>query len=181
MRTVRPRGNGDTLFGSAGWLFADLMLALVMMAILAVTISQQRRSAPPPPPHKAAIATTTTTTPPVTTTTAPPELLQIPVHVDLEVNPNDLASNDPGTLSGIQQYVHGQLAGPLQGRRVGFVLTFGTGSTAQITQAINEATLFNKMVLQVYGDEFAGAVYRSYFQGGGDVSKISLDLFVFDH
>jgi len=103
MRTVRSRGSGDALFGSAGWLFADLMLALVMMAILTVTISQQKRSAPPSAPHKAAITTTTTTTPPVTTTTIPPELLQTPVHVDLEVNPNDLASNNPGTISGIQQ------------------------------------------------------------------------------
>jgi len=78
--------------------------------------------------------------------------------------------------------VHGQLAGPLQGRRVGFVVTFGTGSTGQITQAINEATLFNKVVLQVYGDQFGAAVvYRHYFQGGPDVSEISLDLFVFDH
>jgi hypothetical protein len=179
MRGVRSRGNGDALFGSAGWLFADLMLALVLMAILALTINQQKRSAPPPAPYKPTITTTTTTTPPVTTTTAPPELLQTPVHVDLEVSPNDLASNNPGTISGIQQYVHDQLAGPLAGRRVGFVLTFGTGSTGQITQAINEAILFNNVVLQAYGDQFAGAVYRSYFQGGTDMRVISVDLFVF--
>lgn len=179
MRGMRGRSS-DLLFGSAGWLFADLMLALVVMVFLAAATSARKEPTSQPPPS--AVTTTTTTTTPVTTTsTRPPGLLPDPVKVDVYVDTEALLRNDRGAIDGMLQNVRGTLAGPLAGRRVGVVLTFGSASGADIQRGIRVAGQFNDQVLRAYGDQFAGAAYRSYFQGGGDLSKITLEIFVFDH
>lgn len=179
MRSTRARRSGEVLFGSAGWLFADLMLAVVAMLFLASVIS-----APPKPPSRPTAntttpTTTTTTTTPVTTTPAPPPaLLPDPLKFDVFVDTEGLLRNDLGVLTTTQQQVYNIILGPLAGRRVGMVLTFGSATTANIQRGIRVAELFNQQVLGTYG-EFAGSAYRNFFTNDGDLTKITFEIFVF--
>jgi hypothetical protein len=166
------------LFGSAGWLFADLMLALVVMLFLATVISTPSKPPAKPPVHRPPATRTTTTTPPPTTT-RPPGLLPDPIHLDVEVDTNGLMNNDPAAIAAIRQNVIQQLTGPLGGRQVGMVLTFGTAPSSNIQHGIQVANAFDAQVLQALGGQFAGAAYQGFFQGGGDQSKITLQIFVY--
>jgi hypothetical protein len=181
MRSSRARGGGDVLFGSAGWLFADLMLALVVMLFLAAAISAPEEPASKPAASRTTTSTTTTTTPPVTTTPPPPPgLLRDPVKLDLIVDTAALLRNDPGVIQAMRGEVGALLFGPLAGRRVGMVLTFGSATSSDIQRGIEVARLFNLHVLQAYGGQFAGAVYRNFFTGGGDLRKIAIEVYVYD-
>lgn len=178
MSPVRSRRSGEAMFGSAGWLLADLMLALVVIVVLTIVIGQRK---PSTTVHKAAVVTTTTTTtPPVTTTTAPPRLLPDPIQVNLDVNAAGLLRHDPGAIDATLQQAHGTLDGLLQGRRVGVVLAFGTAPNSNIPYGINLASAFDTLVLQDYGAQFTDSVYRAYFQGGSDQNEVSLTIWVFD-
>jgi hypothetical protein len=177
MPRTRRRG-GDALFGSAGWLFADLMLAVVVMVALAVAITAPK-PAPPKPHPKPPVTTTTTPTP--TTPALPPGLAPAPIKLDVEVDANGLLNNDPNAINGMRQSVAQQVSGPLGGRRVGVVLTFGTSSSGAIQRGITVANTFNTQVLQALGGQFTGAAYEGYFQGGGDLNKITLQMFVFNN
>jgi hypothetical protein len=177
MRDRRSRRGGDVLFGSAGWLFADLMLAVVVMVLLAAVTTLHKPPVAHPPQHH---LTVLKKTPPVTTPTAPPELLPQPIELDVEVDSDALLSNDGAAIGAMLQGVRGALAGPLAGRRVGVVLTFGTAPSGAIQRGVNVATQFNNLVLGAMGGQFTGAAYRAYFQGGGDLNKVSLEIFVFD-
>lgn len=176
MRGKRGR-RGDALFGSAGWLFADLMLALVVMLFLVTVITTPSKPPAKPPVHPPTTTTTTTTPPP--TTTRPPGLLPDPVRLDVEVDTNGLMNNDPVAIAAIRQNVSQLVTGPLQGRQVGMVLTFGTASSSNIQHGIQVANAFDAQVLQALGGQFAGAAYQGFFQGGGDQSKITLQIFVY--
>lgn len=181
MRGTRRRLGSEGMFGSAGWLFADLMLALVMMSLLAAAITTrnaQPEPPPPPPPSPVDTTTTTSTTPPPA---PPPGLLPDPVKLDVHVDTGGLLRNDPGAIGRTQQDMRGALAGPLAGRRVGVVLTFGTSPSGDIQRGVRVAGLFNDLVLRTSGDQFAGTGYRNFFQGGGDLDKITLEIFVYDH
>ena len=173
----RRSGRGDVLFGSAGWLFADLMLALVVMLFLATVITAPSKPPAKPPVHRPPVTTTTTPTP--TTPTRPPGLLPDPVRLDVEVDTNGLMNNDPVAIAAIRQNVSQQLAEPLGGRQVGMVLTFGTASSSNIQHGIQVANVFDAQVLQAIGGQFSGAAYQGFFQGGGDQSKITLQIFVY--
>lgn len=183
MRGTRARRSGDVLFGSTGWLFADLMLAVVVMLFLGVAISASTEPASQPPPTPAATTTTTTTTttPPVTTTPPrPPALLPKPIEQVVFVDTAALLRTDPGVIEAMRRDVGAVLAGLLAGRRVGVVLTFGSATSADIQRGIRVARLFNEHVLPFVSEQFAGAAYDSYFTGGGDLSKIELKIFVYD-
>jgi hypothetical protein len=179
---MRTRRSADVLFGSAGWLFADLMLALVVMLFVLATISTPEESSSPRPKTTRTTTATTTTTPPVTTTTTtrPPALLRDPIKLDVFVDTEGLLRGDGVVINAMRGDVSNALAGPLAGRRVGFVLTFGSSSGSAIQRGITVAGRFNDQVLRTLGVQFADAVYRSYFQGGGNLSKITLEIFVFD-
>jgi hypothetical protein len=183
MRYSRPRRSSDSgLFGGVGWLFADLMLALVVIAFLASVIVPEE----PEPPSPLPPATTTSTTVPTTTTTTtstppPPErLAREPIKADVFVDDRALLAGDPAAVSGMQAAVGGQLSGLLAGRRAGFVLTFGTSSSADIQRGIRTAGQFNDLVLRNLGAQFRDTAYRNYFQNGPDRSKITLEIFVFE-
>lgn len=174
MRGRRSRQTGEMLFGSTGWLFADLMLALVVMLVLAAGLAL-----PKEPAHPKAKPTPTPTTPtPTPTHTRPPRLLPTPVKRDISVNADGLLRNDKHTVNALRKTVRHMLDKPLDGRRAGIVLTFGPGG-GDITRGVQIAKHFNDEVLQpLGGGRFTDdTAYRSYFQGGG---KLSFEIFVFD-
>lgn len=176
MRGLRSHRGGEALFGSAGWLFADLMLALVMMLVLTALIT-----APDEPASRPASAspTITTTTPPTTTTTTPPpRLLPEPVKLDAQVDADALLRNDSGAINALRANVQRLIAGPLGGRRAGIVLTFGPGTGGNIQRGVDVARRFNE-VLGSLGGQFTGSAFRSYFQTG-DPNLVTFEIFVFD-
>lgn len=180
MRGLRSRRSGEVLFGSAGWLFADLMLALVMMLVLtaAVATPDEPEDEPPPP---SPTTTTTTTPPPTTTTTAPPpRLLPNPYEFNVRVDTDALLRNDRGTITALRNKVRSIVERRTGGRRAGIVLTFGSASSANIQRGVDIASRFNDKVLRSLGGQFAGTAFRSYFQGGDDPDKITYEIFVFD-
>lgn len=181
MRGIRARNSSDVLFGNAGWLFADLMLALVLMVLLAVATSAQKKPTSQPPPNPVTTTTTTTTTtPPVTTTPPRPlGLLPVPVTLDVYVDTEGLLRNDRGVIDAMRGQVGGALAGPLAGQRVGMALTFGSGPIAGINRATTVARYFNEQVLQVLGGQLAGVATTAFFQQDTNQSKITLWLYVF--
>lgn len=180
MRSRKARRSGEVLFGSAGWLFADLMLALVMMLFLATAISASNATpkpalpTPTPPP-------TTTTTPPVTT--APPQqprLLPDPIPLDVTGDVEGLLRNDHAAIVDMRQKVRKKLAKRLASKRAAIVLTFGPAPSGDIGRGVDAAAKFNKQVLLALGGPFATATFRPYFQNDKKPNTINFDVFVFD-
>lgn len=180
MRRSRAKRIGDSgLFGGAGWLFADLMLAVVVAAYLASVIGPARPTQPPRP-HRSAVTSTTVPPPTTTTPSAPERLDPDPITLDVDVDDQALIAGDPATVGALQSQVSGLLAPLLAGRRAGLVLTFGTASASGIEHAVRMASQFNALVLVPLGDQFRDSAYRGYFQGGADPHKITLNIWVFE-
>ncbi|GAA4232495.1 hypothetical protein GCM10022254_32520 [Actinomadura meridiana] len=173
MRGLRSRQTGEMMFGSAGWLFADLMLALVVMLVLATGIAL-----PDEPDHPRPKPTPTPTPTPTLTPARPPRLLPTPVKRDVSVDADALLRNDKGAVDALRKRVRDMLDKPLGGRRAGIVLTFGPGS-GDIARGVKIAKSFNEKVLGALGGgQFTrDTAYRSYFQGG---DKVTFEIFVFE-
>jgi hypothetical protein len=181
-RRRAERDPGNAVFGSIGWLFADLMLALALAFIVAVT------AAPPLPPGAQAEPTTTTTTPPTTTTTTTPSrptgpALELdPVKLELPIDAAALLGGDAGTAQGLRDRVR---ADPrLAGRRAGLVMTFGgTGGSSQganVTRGLAIADRVNGVLgeLGAQGFVFDSTVYRSFISLGSP-DALSMDVYLF--
>ncbi len=180
MRIWRDKNGGDpSLFGSVGWLFADLMLALVVTAFLVTVLEPGSPKAASPVPPTTSISVTP---PPTTTTTTPPRerLSPEPIKIDVQVDERSLIGRDPAAVNGLLSGVRGQLTGPMAGRRAGLVLTFGTATTGDIQRGIRVATQFNDQVLRGVSEQFRDTAFRAYFQGGADLRKVSVEVFVFE-
>ena len=183
-RRRAERDPGDAVFGSTGWLFADLMLALALAFIVAVT------AAPPLPPGAQAEpepTTTTTTTLSTTTTTTPaqpagPALELDPVKLELPIDAAALLGGDAGAVQGLRDRVR---ADPrLAGRRAGLVMTFGgTGGSSQgasVTRGLSIADKVNGVLgeLGAQGFVFDSTVYRSFISLGSP-DALSVDVYLF--
>ncbi|MEU4768014.1 hypothetical protein AB0H12_32665 [Actinosynnema sp. NPDC023794] len=180
-RRRAERDPGNAVFGSIGWLFADLMLALALAFIVAVT------AAPPQPPGAQAEPTTTTTTPPTTTTTTPsrptgPALELEPVKLEMPIDAAALLGGDAGTAQALRDRVR---ADPrLAGRRAGLVMTFGgTGGSSQganVTRGLAIADRVNGVLgeLGAQGFVFDSTVYRSFISLGSP-DALSMDVYLF--
>ncbi|MET9265618.1 hypothetical protein [Amycolatopsis sp. NPDC004079] len=180
MRANRSRGAGDALFGNAGWLFADLMLALVATVFIATTVTAKENEPPKPPPVTASPSPKPPPSP-KPQPAAPPALLPQPVEMDLTVDTAALIGNDRAAVDAMTGAVRNAVAARIGGHRVGVVLTFGTAPSNQIGRATSAADHFNDLILKAWAGPFSGAVYRGYFQGGSDLNKISLTMFVYNH
>ncbi len=182
-RRRAERDPGNAVFGSIGWLFADLMLALALAFIVAVT------AATPQPPENATAqetttTTTTTTTTPTTTTTknTGPALELEPVKVELPINAAALLGGDAGAVQGLRDRVRGDQR--LVGRRAGLVMTFGgTGGSslpANVERGLSIANRVNGALgeLGAEGFVFDATVYRSFISLGPP-DALSMDVYLF--
>jgi hypothetical protein len=180
---MRPDGRGagwndlgQALFGSTGWLFADLMLALAMTFLVANTVAE------PPPP-----TTTTTTVVPTTTTRPParprplPALRLQPVKVRIRVDQQGLLRGAPAAIASAQRQVRARRA--LAGRRAGLVLTFAGASGSSPDQARRVAETVNEKVLKGLGRRgfvFKRTVYRPFFALNSPAGIVEADVYVFE-
>jgi hypothetical protein len=167
--------SGHTIFGSTGWLFADLLLALALAFLLATTFGAPSSSKPPKPCCSTATATAKPTAHPTPkpTPTEPDALDLKYVAVPLTIDPGDISA------SAIQ---HTIATDPkLTGRQAGLVMLFAGGPDPNgpqweqidsqvwsILQSMNHNTLL-----------FREAISRQFWNGKYPLTEVVLNVYLF--
>lgn len=152
MRRNIKRKGGGFLAMSVGWLFADLLLALAMLFLIANTIAPARPVLIPTPTPTPRLTPTRAPTP----TPTPNALLLDQDRVTLQIdniNPDGLSASpaDAGSVSDLKQKIQAQVtAKGLQGRRAGIAIAYGgvgsNPSGPQIDQGTSVATEVYKVL-----------------------------------
>ena len=189
MRFRRQDGRPSSLFfGATGWLFADLLLALTILFLVANTFGQR----PPPPPvckTPPAQPTTACVTPTPTATLTPTPTPQ-PPPLNLQYHPVTLTdvdyvrlqNGDQGEISHLEDEVR-QYPG-LAGRQAGLVITFGGSSgTGNQDFGTGVAEAFDHDVLKALGMQgfvFLNTVYREFHDLNAPPSTIEADVYLFN-
>lgn len=163
--------------GLVGWVFADLMLALVIV-FLATQPGDPRAGATP-----TTTTTTTTTTAPATTTTtkpaAPPSVDSNYICIRLQTDPSELTAGRPEYVAQVAGEVNQKLkdAG-LSGRRAGIVLIFGVSS--DLSRGSGYAKRFNELVVPAVSGPFVGSARRPFYGSGkGQIPEGSIELNIY--
>ena len=172
----RKRPPASDLLGLVGWVFADLLLALVVVFI----------GTQPGDPNAAARAatptstTTTTSTTSTTTTTIVPVTTTVPAGVEKQHvcivlppaaalrGPDGAAKDDAiaAQLAALNQ----QLADTgLAGRRAGIVLAFGVSPNSGEGKPIAESS--TNLVLPLVHETFGASAARSFWGGAPDTDQ----------
>ncbi|HEY0697542.1 MAG TPA: hypothetical protein VGD43_07000 [Micromonospora sp.] len=165
------RDPGNVVFGTIGWLFADLMFALAMTYLVATTVGQPPTPPPPPPTPSAS---------PSPSPTPEPALELKPVSIELRgVNWRGLLDNDAGAVRALQNRIRSHPA--LRNRRAGLVLTFGGASGGNTDRAMTIARRTNSALAQLgaQGFVFRGTVYRPFLSLGSPPSELTVDIYLF--
>jgi hypothetical protein len=170
---MRRRGREDlkkTFMGSAGWLFADLLLALAMLFLVANTI--------PLPALSIAHAQAKSKAKPMTI----PHLEQTYHRFSITVDPiRVMNNNDVGERNAIVRQVLAQKF--LHNRSAGLVIVYdGAPTINDIANATAIATtIYN--ILSVLGKQNATfartSKYDPLYLLGGDPTIVKLDIFLF--
>ncbi len=103
---------GSSSFPSVGWLFADLLLALAMLFLIANTVGNPSQSKPKTTlvPTKVVLG--------ITPTPTPLPRLELQFHeFTINVDPNGLLSGSQSAIDNVKNQVRGQSV--LRGRSVG--------------------------------------------------------------
>ena len=159
-------------FGAAGWLFADLLLALAMIFLVANSRADIK---PLPTP-----VVSPTVTPSPTPLPKPPVLDLHYITVTIQVDYGALNSGDTATVAKVEHQI--RTDSRLRGRRAGLVLTFGGSQNGSNATALQAAKDMDKQVLQDLGGQnyvFNGTVYREFFATDKPAGTIELDVYVF--
>lgn len=146
-----------------GWLFADILLVLFLVAIASV----------PPPAVADKANPTRSVTPPATTPAKPtPRVLeQAPHTINVDVPPSRIrnsasrAAAETQLLDELEQQL---VAQGLQSRQAGFVLVFAYGPVDGIGQAVDTANVVLG-ILEAKGDQFRQASGLGYWTGTGNL------------
>lgn len=172
MRRRGAASGGDSAL-LAGWLFADLLLALFVI-VLAAT---------PGDPSAARATEDSTTTTTTTTTTLPPApkgISTVPNVVEVNVNRAAFVAGDPGERARVADEVRARLAEQgLAGRRAGLVLSFGGGNAG-----VSLARSFNEMLGASFPVEFGagdsrGAIFRDYKEDARPAESVKSEIFFY--
>ena len=168
---MKKRAREDlkkTFMGSAGWLFADLLLALAMLFLVANTIPLPNIS--PPVIPKA------TATPPV-----PLRLEQHYHRISITIDRTNLMNNDPGERNAIIQQIKAQKF--LHNRQAGLIIAYnGAQNIDDIGNATSAANaVYAILINQGKHDPTFAKVsqYDALYILGGDPTIVTLDIFLF--
>jgi hypothetical protein len=160
-----------------GWLFADLLLAVAMLFLVANTVGIQ-----PPKPTPTPIPTRVLTTPTVT----PEPRLELTRHrLHLNVDPTGLLNNSPGVIRLVeQQFTRQPFLGVLQGRCVGFVVVLGGALNGDANIAVEVAGQVYKILDRLARDGYSSAFkmaahYDALFSGFYPPTNVTVDLYLF--
>lgn len=163
------RSSQRNMFTLAGWLFADMFLAMTMIFLIASAIGtyipKTQAHKATPTPHLIGMDTT-------------------PVTVTFNVDSNGLVNFDPAVVAQVQSQVRNQLKGYLSKHvngKAAVVLTFGGGTDDVIDT--NEATAINtilqNMGKQHYVFDSKDVGYNDFVDHGDNFGFISIRIFFY--
>jgi hypothetical protein len=168
---------GQALFGSAGWLFADLMLALTMAFLVANTVIH-----PAPPVPKPAPAPTSSPTPSPSPSARPEPALDLSyVTVQLTVDSQGLLNNDPNAMASVRKQIRAKST--LNGRHAGLVLAFDgdNGDPSIDSTSLEIAGKVNEVLASMgsQGYVFRNTAYRSFIGRNVSPDIVDVDIYLF--
>lgn len=173
-----PRGGRDerptpVLFGAAGWLFADLLLALAMLFLVANSVGTYPKPAPTPTPLPTA---TRAPTPPPAICGLNPHSITIMLTIS---NDGALRAGDSGAEAAFASEAKGQLA-QYAGKVAGFVEVFG-GSVGSISDGVNLANGAIGGLDMLARQGYIFSLDKTTFQAlyGGDLQPNQVQLVIF--
>ena len=160
--------------GSVGWLFADLLLALAMLFLIANTLGSPIKPKLRPTP--------TPTVSKVTPTPTPLPRLELRFHeFTINVDPNGLLNNDPNAIASVKQQVKAQAI--LRGRSVGLVIAYGGApGDGNISMALTFAGKTYDILRSLGKEGFAfsrASYYSALYLLGGKSTIVTLDIYLF--
>ncbi|MER5350391.1 hypothetical protein ABT093_08680 [Kitasatospora sp. NPDC002551] len=164
-RTARPRIRGVHL---AGWLFADmlLVLALVAMGDQGDPVAAERAAAPTATPSATATATAAPSATP--TPTGPRGVEHDPVTVDVSGDSSDTAGLAAQIRAATERYT---------GRQAAVVLTFGSNRDPGAGQAY--AHTVNGLLAQARPEMFRGTTTRDFISLADNPRHASLEIYFY--
>lgn len=175
------KNDRNSFITSAGWLFADMLLALTMLFLVANTIAVK----PLPTRAKGKITPTATKvsiTPTPTPTPTPLPRLELNFHeFTINVDPQGLLNNSQSAINSVKQQVKAQPV--VRGRSVGLVIAYGGApDDSQISRAQAIAgKVYNALKSFGKQDSVFGraSYYNTLYLLGGNPNKVTLDIYLF--
>jgi hypothetical protein len=174
---LRQRRTGQHgLFSIAGWLFADLLLALTIIFISANTIGAK-------PIVKARSTPTPTLIPSPTFTPSPlPSLEHDYLRFKLTIDPNGLLNDAPKAIEQIKQQVKSK--SQLQGRSAGLVVAYGGAPSVDQIGSAEKIAMKVISVLRDLGQKdhfvfFTTSYYDPLFVLYGQDTIAVIDVYLF--
>jgi len=174
----RRKRESMNMAGMSGWLFADMLLVLAVVALGAMLASPDSVAAY----VKSVRGTTATAKPQVSPTPKPSPtkphplaLNKTPQEFNLSFDTNALLAGDKATIADVDRQIR---AGTLRyaGARAGFVLTFGgnpnPGTATEIARVINQR------LMAVRPSLFKGAVLNP-FVSLGRTNAANVQIFLY--
>jgi hypothetical protein len=177
-RADRSGYLAQALFGSAGWLFADLMVVIAMAFLVANTFG----GVPPKSPAKVKPTPHPTATPTPTAAPTPVQALDLNyVCILLQVNPQTLIAGSASETASVRQQI---MSNPqLTSRHAGLVLLFGGDSDYPlgVTQAkqMDSAVVGILNQLGNHNFVFYDTVYRNFLGLNDAPDTVELDVYLF--
>jgi hypothetical protein len=167
--------SGNLVFGTIGWLFADLMFALAMAFLVATTVGQ------PPKPLSATASPSLSPSRSKTPKPNPsrePVLELRPVELQVTVDWSGLLSNQAAAKNALANAIRRDPR--LKGRHAGLVLSFG-GADGGEGRAIAIANKADEVMrsLGTKGYVFRGTVYRPFLSLHASPATLKLDIYLF--
>jgi len=165
MQNGRRTGRG--MFPLAGWLFADLLLAMMMIFIVASAVGTYIPPSPKPTP---------TPKP-----TASPRL-ELRFHrFTINIDPVALLGNNPSSINDVKRQVKSQVF--LRGRSAGLVIVYGGAlNDAGIDTALNIADKIYAVLAELGREGFVfsrASQYDPLYIFGSDPTIVAIDVFLF--
>lgn len=170
-RRGSDRDPGNVMFGTIGWLFADLMLALALAFIVATTVLQPL---PPGEPVPGEDRPTPTTAPREPVLSLEAVTLTIPIDVQ------GLLADDEVAIEGLRQQVLSNTN--LTDRDAGIVLTFGGTDKFRdrpLGQRISKRVNAVLMGLGADGFVFDKVVVFKDYLGDGPQNEVIIEIYLF--
>lgn len=171
----RHRRSGQrSLFSIAGWLFADLLLALAVIFISANTIGAK------PPVLARLTPTPVPTATPVPIATPVLELRYL--RLSLPVDPDGLLAGKPAATKQLKDEVKHQ--SKLQGRSAGLVIVYGGAPTVGMIPRAEDIARKVMSVLRSLGRDdqfvfFQTSYYDPLYLFGGPDTTAVIDVYLF--
>lgn len=170
MTRRRPRATRErALIGLAGWLFADLMLVIAIVAMGSQPDPLAARPAPAPSTHRPSPSPSPTTPSPSATPQGPLALEQTPQIIVVHAPAGDTAALTAQLTKALVPY---------RGRRAGIVETFGWGSDSSSDTAY--ATEVNALLDKIAPSMFPpGTPEENYIDLGSQSGGAKIKIYLF--